>query len=84
MTLYHNFWTQNPKQVIQSIKRLMDFSLASNKNFSKILPSSGLGLGPFYLNKVVSFCLNLTCVICINQYDYKNQENITRWSGKYC
>ena len=30
------------------------------------------------LNKVVSFCLNLTCVNCTNQYDYKKQENVAR------
>ena len=32
----------------------------------------------FYLSKVVSFCLNVTCVNCINQYDYKKQENVAR------
>ena len=34
-----------PQQVIQSIKRL-SCSLVSSKNFSKILPSNGLGPGP--------------------------------------
>jgi len=34
-----------PQQVIQSLKRL-DCSLVSNKNLSKILPSSSLGPGP--------------------------------------
>ena len=35
-----------PQQVIQSIKRLWDCSLISNKNFSEILPSNGLDPGP--------------------------------------
>jgi len=26
----------------------------------------------------LKFCLNLTCVNCTNQYDYKKQENVAR------
>jgi len=31
-----------------------------------------------YFNKVLSFCLNLTCVICMNQYGYKKEKNVAR------
>jgi len=40
-----NFLTQNPSKSPKVLKDL-DFSLVSNKNFSEILPSSGLGSGP--------------------------------------
>jgi len=35
--------TQKPQEVDQSIKRIIYYSLVSNKNLSKILPSSCLG-----------------------------------------
>ena len=41
--LSHNYWTRNPASHPKNQKTL---SLISNKNFSEILPSSSLGLGP--------------------------------------
>jgi len=43
-----------PQQVIQSIKKskYSDFSLVSNKSFSEIPPSSGLGPGQMKWAKV--------------------------------
>jgi len=44
--LDHTFSTQNhSKSSKESI--VSDFSLVSNKNLTKILPSSGLGLEPY-------------------------------------
>ena len=45
MFLGHNFSTWNPSELSEVSKNL-NFSLVSNKNFSEILPSSRLGLGP--------------------------------------
>jgi len=44
-TIDHNFCTQNPSRSSKVSKHL-DCSLVSNKNFSEILPSSGLDPGP--------------------------------------
>jgi len=45
LALDHNFWTQNPSRSSKVLKDL-DCSLLFNKNFSKVLPSNGLGPGP--------------------------------------
>jgi len=42
--LDHNIWTRNLSKSIK-VSKDSDFSLISNKNLSKILPSSGWGLG---------------------------------------
>jgi len=44
-TLDHNFSTRNPSKPSKGSKD-SDCSLVSKKNFSKILPSNGLGPGP--------------------------------------
>jgi len=38
-------WTRNPSRS-SKVSKDSDFSLVSNKNFSEILPSTGLGPGP--------------------------------------
>jgi len=43
--LDHNFWTQNPSRS-SKLSKDSDCSLVSNKNFSEILPSNGLGPWP--------------------------------------
>jgi len=42
---FHNFWTQNPSRS-SKVSKDSDCSLVSYKNFSEILPSNSLGLGP--------------------------------------
>jgi len=44
-TLDHNFWTRSPRRSSKASKD-SDCSLVSYKNFSKVLLSNGLGLGP--------------------------------------
>jgi len=49
-----------PQEVIQSSKH-SDCSLVSNKNFSEILPSCGLGLGPGKVGQGDLKVLHLWC-----------------------
>ena len=51
----HNFWTRNLSRS-SKVSKDSDCGLVSNKNFSKILPSSGLGPGP---GEVVQGALNV-------------------------
>ena len=51
----HNFWTRNLSKS-SKVSKVLDFSLVSNKSFSKILQSGGLGLGPDELGQKGSTC----------------------------
>ena len=44
-TLDHNFWTRKPNRS-SKVSKDSDCSLVSYENFSKTLPSNGLGPGP--------------------------------------
>jgi len=44
-TLDYNFWTRKPSRSFK-VSKDSDCSLVSNKNFSEILPSNCVGIGP--------------------------------------
>jgi len=60
ITLYHNFWTRNPNRS-SKVSKDSDFSLVSNKNFMKILPSNSFGKGPGEVGQGGLKVLHLWC-----------------------